>query len=122
MNATPIRSLSMCMIALVCACGPIACKRADGDRAPGTATSMQDSASKTGQALDDTAVTAKVKTKLAAEKDVPATQVTVATNQGKVTLTGNVPAAQISHIEQLVRSVDGVRDVDNQLKPAGPAS
>lgn len=116
----PIRSLSLCALALVCASGLVGCNKAD-NKAPGTSSSvpgsMKEGASKAGQAIDDMSVTTKVKAQLAADKEVSGSQISVTTNQGKVTLTGSVPAARIARVEQIVRGVEGVREVDNQLKP-----
>lgn len=119
MDTKSISHMSLCAVALVCLTGLVGCNRADGDRAK---TSMQQGAGQAAQAVDDTAVTAKVKAQLAASKDLSSSQISVTTEQGKVTLTGSVPPAQIARAEQIVRGIDGVREVDNRLKPAGATS
>lgn len=111
----PIRMLAAAAAAFLCL-GGAACKRADHEQnAPGSGPA--------GQALDDSGITAKVKAELAADKEVSGLQITVDTEHGKVTLSGSVPAAQIARAEQIARGVQGVREVDNQLKAAaGPSS
>jgi hyperosmotically inducible periplasmic protein len=70
-----------------------------------------------GQNVDDTTITAQVKTKLAAEKPATLTKVDVDTNQGTVYLTGNVENATVkARATELARQVAGVRDVVNNLK------
>lgn len=109
MKATPLLG-----IALASLLGLAACERADNRAtAPGA---VEQSASRAGQAVDDTAITAKVKTELMAEKDVNGTAISVDTKNGQVTLTGTVPPPQIARAEQIARKVDGVREVVNQLK------
>lgn len=70
-----------------------------------------------GSKLDDASVTAKVKAALIAETGPVAAKVNVSTTDGKVTLKGAVPKDQIEHIIQIARNVDGVQEVDNQLRP-----
>jgi hyperosmotically inducible periplasmic protein len=70
-----------------------------------------------GQNVDDAAITAQVKAKLAAEKAVTLTKVDVDTNQGTVYLTGNVESAAMkARAAELARQVAGVREVVNNLK------
>jgi hyperosmotically inducible periplasmic protein len=71
---------------------------------------------KTGQAIDDAAITAKVKAQMANDKDVSAMDVSVNTDQGVVRLSGVVKsAAEKQRAEQVARNVEGVRRVDNAL-------
>jgi len=71
---------------------------------------------KTGQAIDDTAITAKVKAQMAKDKEVSAMDVSVNTDQGVVRLSGVVKSAQEKQrAEQVARGVEGVRRVDNAL-------
>jgi osmotically-inducible protein OsmY len=66
--------------------------------------------------VDDAAITASVKTKLAGEKTATLTKVDVDTNKGTVYLTGNVENANIkARATEIARSVNGVRDVVNNL-------
>ena len=71
---------------------------------------------KTGQAVDDAAITAKVKTALAKDKDTSAMAVNVDTDKGYVTLKGEVKSAsERDKAAQLARNVEGVRGVNNNL-------
>lgn len=63
--------------------------------------------------VDDGWITTKVKSKLAVAKNVEATDISVETKEGVVTLTGAVPSAAVkSHVVQEARSVKGVKSVD----------
>lgn len=69
-----------------------------------------------GQTIDDAGITAKVKSALAAEKDVSATSINVDTVQGKVTLSGKVASdSEAQRATQVARGIEGVRDVENKL-------
>jgi hyperosmotically inducible protein len=71
---------------------------------------------KVGTAVDDTTITTKVKTALAADRDVSATRVHVETKQGEVRLSGNVKSQEErSRAEQIARNVNGVTTVNNEL-------
>jgi hyperosmotically inducible protein len=67
--------------------------------------------------IDDAAITAEVKSKLAADPEVSAHNIDVDTNEGVVTLSGRVDdSSEKSEAEQLARSADGVRRVINNLR------
>jgi hyperosmotically inducible protein len=66
--------------------------------------------------IDDAGITAKVKTALAAEKDVSAVKINVDTAQGTVTLSGQVASqTEVDRALQVARGVDGVKSVENRL-------
>lgn len=113
-----MRTSPLIGIALACVVGLAGCGKADNKAASNTApgSPAPSVASRAGQAVDDTAITTKVKTELLAEKDVNGTAISVDTKNGQVTLSGTVPPAQIARAEQIARKVDGVREVVNQLK------
>jgi hyperosmotically inducible periplasmic protein len=68
------------------------------------------------EAVDDSAITLKVKSALAAERDVKSSAISVATADGKVTLSGNLSEpAQIDRAVQAAAKVDGVKEVQNEL-------
>lgn len=70
-----------------------------------------------GSNIDDTAITASVKAKLAAEQISTVTRIDVDTNQGVVALNGTVQSeAMKMRAEQIARQVKGVRDVVNNLR------
>jgi hyperosmotically inducible protein len=71
---------------------------------------------KTGEFIDDRAITAKVKTALAKDPDVSALAVNVDTDKGVVTLNGTVKSAtERNKAAQLARNVEGVTSVRNNL-------
>ena len=67
-----------------------------------------------GTVVDDSAITAKVKAALAGDSRTKAHQVNVETREGVVQLSGFVDTSEAkSTAEELARSVDNVRSVDN---------
>jgi hyperosmotically inducible periplasmic protein len=76
-----------------------------------------------GQAVDDTAIAAKVKGEIAGKSGLnTATQVTVEVNSGIVELSGFVATAdEKAKAAQVARGVSGVKDVHNNisLRPQG---
>ena len=70
-----------------------------------------------GQNVDDSTITASVKTKLAGEKLSTLTRVEVDTIRGVVSLNGVAETAeQRARVENVTRQVDGVRGVNNNLQ------
>jgi len=70
----------------------------------------------TGEAIDDTAITAKIKAKYAGDRDVSAMQVGVETYKGVVQLSGFVNNDYAKKkAEQLARQVAGVARVENNI-------
>jgi hyperosmotically inducible protein len=73
-------------------------------------------ADKTKTTVDDASITAAVKMKFAHDQTVKAHNIDVDTNQGVVTLTGTVTnQLEADRAVQLARTVDGVRDVRQNL-------
>jgi hyperosmotically inducible periplasmic protein len=71
---------------------------------------------KTGQYIDDSAITAKVKTQMATSEDVRARSVHVETVNGEVRLSGFVQSdGEKRRAGEIARSVAGVRSVSNAL-------
>ena len=71
---------------------------------------------KAGTALDDTAITTKVKAAMAKDRDVSATSVSVETVKGEVRLSGFVnSSAEKQRAEAIALQTDGVRSVQNGL-------
>lgn len=76
--------------------------------------------SKVAAKFDDAAITAKVSTGLAADKDLSAIKIDVDTQQGVVTLTGPAPTATAkARAGEIARNVKGVSLVRNQLTVTG---
>jgi osmotically-inducible protein OsmY len=72
------------------------------------------------EVMDSTAITAKVKSKLAGDPAINALFVNVDTSNGQVTLSGKVALAeQKAEAEKVARQVDGVKSVVNQLQVTG---
>ncbi len=68
-------------------------------------------------ALDDAAVTAKVKAALLATDGIPSTDISVETEQGRVILTGRVPdQMQAERAEDVAEGVEGVLSVENRIE------
>lgn len=81
-----------------------------------TGDKVESAAEKTGDFLSDSALTAKVKTALIAEKDLKSMAIDVDSKNGVVTLTGELPdATSVSKAEAATRNVKGVKEVHNNL-------
>src|SRR4051812_14440097 len=66
--------------------------------------------------IDDSAITAKVKTALAGDPRTNAHQINIETREGVVQLSGFVDNSEAkSTAEELARSVDNVKKVDNEI-------
>jgi len=72
--------------------------------------------SSTGEFIDDSAITAKVKTKLLDDELVRGTAISVETLKGTVLLSGFAKSRQeIAQAESIAKRVHGVREVRNQI-------
>lgn len=71
-----------------------------------------------GGTIDNAAMTAKVKSKLATDvKASTVTNIDVNSNNGVVTLTGTVPTQEAkTQAEQVARTIEGVTKVENNLR------
>ena len=73
--------------------------------------------SSAGEVIDDSVLTAKVKTALVSDKTVNALDVNVETNMGVVQLAGFADTReQIAQASEVARGVDGVKAVKNDLR------
>jgi hyperosmotically inducible protein len=73
--------------------------------------------------VDDAWITTKVKSEFAASKSVKATDVSVSTTEGVVTLSGNVATAkEKTHAANIAKKVKGVKSVDTSGLNVGAAS
>jgi hyperosmotically inducible periplasmic protein len=87
------------------------------------ACAATDTQRSTGQYVDDTALTARVKTALAEDPVAKAHQIDVEVNRGVVQLNGFVDSSeQRSKATVVARGIDGVREVRNQIDLKPPAS
>lgn len=90
---------------------------AAGTGASGSSGSAGGAMSNAAQAVDDATITASVKSKLLADDQVKGTSINVDTSNGTVRLTGSVSSqAEIDRALQIARGVDGVKNVENNLK------
>jgi hyperosmotically inducible protein len=71
----------------------------------------------TGEYIDDTAITAKVKSAFVKDDSIKALDVQVETFRGVVQLSGFVDSSiEKSRAEQVARGVNGVREVTNNIQ------
>ena len=81
--------------------------------AAGASSDPEPHSNSVGNAISDTAVTAKVKAELLDDKEMKGTDVSVETNNGAVMLSGQVRSSkQKDHAERVVKQIDGVKTVD----------
>jgi osmotically-inducible protein OsmY len=74
----------------------------------------------TGETVDDATITARVKSALLADPEISGLKINVDTSQGKVRLKGEVKSMALrKKTEALVKEVNGVKSVDNQLVITG---
>jgi len=79
-------------------------------------TAAESAAHKTGEYIDDSALTVKVKSALLAEKNLKSLPISVESTEGVVTLSGKVvSSAQVEQAVDVTKHVKGVRDVHNAL-------
>lgn len=70
-----------------------------------------------GNYTGDTVITSKVKTKLLSADNIASNKIAVKTTHGIVQLTGEVKSnAQSAHVESVVKTIEGVKSVKNDLK------
>jgi osmotically-inducible protein OsmY len=87
-----------------------------GDAGDKMSMKMAEQSNKAGVAMDDTAITTKVKAAMFAEPGLKTLQISVDTVKGVVTLTGSVNSkADSDTAKSLAGAVSGVSRVNNQL-------
>ncbi len=70
-----------------------------------------------GQSMDDSSITAKVKGKIMADKNLDASKIHVNTENGRVLLSGHVDTgAEKARAAEIAQSVNGVRGVENDIR------
>lgn len=73
--------------------------------------------SSSGHAMSDSAITAKVKTALLAERGLPSSQIKVQTNDGVVQLSGFLNSqSEIDRAINVARNVKDVKSVENNMQ------
>jgi hyperosmotically inducible protein len=87
-----------------------------GSKTGQAATDVGQKAAQTRGQLNDAAITARVKTALIGETRLQALQIDVDTDNGIVTLSGEVDTPQnLDRVVQIAQTVDGVKTVENRL-------
>lgn len=77
---------------------------------------LKDGAATVGNAVDDTIITAKIKSALLADPNIKSVDIAVVTRKGEVQLSGFVDnQTQIDHASDLTRAVEGVKLVTNEM-------
>ena len=80
------------------------------------ANTVENKAESVGQTIDDAANTTALKGKYVLDDELKAHDINVDTVNGVVTLTGAAPSqAAIDRATSIAKTVDGVKDVQNQL-------
>lgn len=80
------------------------------------ASTANNASSKMATAVDDTAITAKVKSALVAEPNLKSTAIDVETKDATVTLSGTVATAELrDRAKQIASSTTGVKNVVDNL-------
>jgi osmotically-inducible protein OsmY len=78
---------------------------------------VESTAANAGRVVDDSVITAKVKSALVADDTTKAYQISVETFEGTVQLSGAVDGADArTRATQIAKGVEGVRDVKNNLE------
>lgn len=86
--------------------------------APTASTGTPPTATTVGTAIDDSVVTARVKSALLADPEVKSLEIKVETRKGQVQLSGFVDTqARIDYAVALARKVEGVMGVENAMSP-----
>ena len=108
-------TIFMVLICFICSAGCGCAPAVLGTAAVGTYKGVTDKRT-TGTMLDDSIITAKVKSKLIASKQVSARHIDVDTLKGVVYLSGVVKTAfQKKEVNKITNDVPGVTGIQNQL-------
>jgi len=86
---------------------------------PTTGVNPETQSETIGQKINDATTTARVKSRLIINENTDGLRINVDTRNSEVTLNGTVKSeTEKSHAEDIARSTNGVRSVQNQLKVA----
>jgi osmotically-inducible protein OsmY len=103
----PLRNIFMTLAAAICVAVLAGC----------AGTPNQES---TGEYLDSSVITAKVKAALLNAENLPSSEISVASFKGGVQLSGFVPTeTDKARAEVVARDVDGVKSVTNSIEVKG---
>lgn len=91
-------------------------RKVEGVKGVENGMSVKDGKATVGEAVDDSILTARIKTVLLADPDVKSFDIAVVTRKGEVQLSGYVESrAQMDRVVELVRGVEGVQKVNNAM-------
>ena len=111
-------SRTLIATAVIASLGLAACKKSvpDGQMSDSAAAEARKDSATLGAALDDTGITAKLKSRLASDARLEGSDISVETNNGVITLSGTARASAAKEAaEELARTVEGVKGVDNRI-------
>lgn len=118
MNSPRAFNQTLIAVGVAALLGLAACGKSNppGQVSDSAAANAPKESSSLGAAIDDTGITAKVKTRLSTDDRTKDADIKTETNNGIVTLTGTVQKAETkSAAEELVRNVPDVKGVDNKI-------
>lgn len=88
-----------------------------GEAYDNTVDGMGERSDRAGVAMDDTEITARIKSAIFAEPGLDTLQISVDTVSGVVTLTGSVESrSHFDRVTTLAEAVEGVREVKNHIQ------
>jgi hyperosmotically inducible protein len=106
-------------VALGLLLGPVAGYTAEKKDTPAAKTESKTEKAK--EAVEDAAITTKIKADYATDKDVSAMNIHVTTDHGVVTLTGNARSkAEADKAASIAKAAKGVVSVKNDIKIGAP--
>jgi len=117
-----IVKMKLMALAVACTLGLVACNKPHtaenaGKEIDQASEKLSEQTAKTGVALDDSAITAKVKAAILGEPGLKSLDINVDTVSGTVTLAGKVDTqASSDKAKQIAGAVSDVKQVNNQLK------
>jgi hyperosmotically inducible protein len=107
-------------LAVIASMTMAACSQSDRQQAK---TEGRQATAQASAAVDDAAITTKVKAALLADDQVKGTQINVDTNGGTVRLTGTVDSqAQLARAVEIAKGVNGVQKVENNMTASANAA
>lgn len=87
-----------------------------GNQLEATKKSLGEKAETAGQYMQDSAITAKIKTEILNDSELKVLQIGVTTNDGVVTLSGTVDSQlSLKRVAEVAQSNQGVTSVENNL-------
>lgn len=114
---------SFALIVLIssAAIGMTGCMNRDGGRHSGSSSTAESTTgsgygARAGQGIDNSVLTSRVKTALAAHSSLKTLILNVDSDNGAVTISGTVTSREaFDSVTRVVRDVDGVKSVNNRL-------